>query len=162
MARGASTLTGGFVCYHVYQTRDGRYMTLAALEPPFWAQFCRTVARPDLLGQQFAPAVCGEPAYDELCALFRSRTRDEWIRAFAGADGCCEPVYTLEEALSAAPVRALRMLADSGILPPVRLSAAFEIGQDPAPALGQHTAELLAELGYDEQAVAELKRRGVV
>ena len=162
MARSASTLTGGFVCYHVYQTRDGAYMTVGALEPQFWADFCRAVACPHLLGQQFAPAIPGEPAYDELCALFRSRTRDEWMQVFEGADACCEPVYTLEEALTVAPVRALRMLTDAGLLPPLRLSTACEIGLDPAPALGQHTAELLAELGYDNAAVAELKRRGVV
>ena len=162
MARGADDLTGGLVCYHVYATRDGKYVTLAALEPEFWAAFCRAVEREDLLGQQFAPAVPGRHAYEELCALFRTRTREEWTEGLAGVDACCEPVYNVGEALVSAPVRALGMLTGEGLLPPVCLSAWVSRPPAPAPALGQHTAEILAELGYDEAAVAALQEQGVV
>ena len=161
MARGKSDLTGGLVCYHVYEARDGGYVTLAALEPEFWAAFCRAVEREDLLGQQLAQAVPGEPAYEELCALFRTRTREEWAAA-VGADCCCEPVYDVGEALASAPVRALGMLAGAGLLPPVRLSAWTGRLPAPAPAPGEHTGKLLAELGYDRAAVAALRERGVV
>ncbi len=54
------------------------------------------------------------------------------------------------------------MLAEGGLLPPVRLSAGAVGPPDPAPTLGQHTAELLAELGYDREAVATLRESGVV
>ena len=163
MARGADDLTGGLVCYHVYETRGGGYVTLAALEPEFWAAFCRAVEREDLLGQQFAPAVPGRHAYEELCALFRTRTREEWTEGLAGVDACCEPVYNVGEALVSAPVRALGMLCGEGLLPPVRLSSE-RTGPSPgsAPALGQHTAEILAELGYNEAAVAALQGQGAV
>jgi alpha-methylacyl-CoA racemase len=163
MARGTSDLTGGVVCYHVYQTADGGYVTLAALEPQFWAAFCRAVEREDLLDQQFAPAVPGEPAYEEIRALFRARTRQEWAQA-APMDGCCEPVYDVGEALASAPVRALGMSTDQGLLPPLQLStgASRPPASAPAPTLGQHTAELLAELGYDPVAVASLRESGVV
>ena len=161
MERGGSDLTGGVVCYQVYETGDGGYVTLAALEPQFWAAFCRAVGRDDLLGQQFAPAVPGEPAYEELRALFRTRTREEWAQV-AGADSCCEPVYDVGEALASAPVQALGMLAGAGSLPPVRLSAHSAHPPAPAPTLGEHTAELLAELGYDPVAVAALREREVV
>jgi len=50
--RGGSELTGGLVCYHVYETRDGGYMTLAALEPEFWTAFCAAVGREEWVGQQ--------------------------------------------------------------------------------------------------------------
>ncbi len=163
MARGADDLTGGLVCYHVYETRGGGYVTLAALEPEFWAAFCRAVEREDLLGQQFAPAVPGQHAYEELCALFRTRTREEWTEGLAGVDACCEPVYNVGEALVSAPVRALGMLCGEGLLPPVRLSSErTDPPPGPAPALGQHTAEILAELGYNEAAVAALQGQGVV
>jgi len=162
MARGADDLTGGLVCYHVYETRDSKYVTLAALEPEFWAAFCQAVGREDLLGQQFAPAVPGQHAYEELCALFRTRTREEWAGALAGVDACCEPVCNVGEALASAPVRALGMLTGEGLLPPVRLLTRPACSPDHAPALGQHTAVLLTELGYDEAAVEELRERGVV
>ena len=161
MKQGGSDLTGGLVCYHVYETGDGRYMTLAALEPQFWAAFCRAAEREDLMGQQFAPAVPGEPAYEELCMLFRTRTRAEWAE-IVEADSCCEPVYNVGEALASAPVQALGMLAGAGLLPPVRLSAQTGSSLGAAPALGQHTAEVLADLGYDEAAVEELREKGQV
>lgn len=162
MRRGASDLTGGMVCYQVYETRDGQYVTLAALEPQFWATFCRAVGREDLVDEQFAPAVPGEPAYQELCALFATRTRQEWVERLAEVDACCEPVYTVEEALASAPVQALGMLADGQFLAPVRLSAESAPGPGPAPALGQHTKDTLAELGYGAAEVGKLKEKGVV
>ena len=161
MARGASDLNGGVICYNVYQTQEGAYITLSALEPEFWAAFCQAVGREHLLGEQFAPAVPGERAYDELCALFGSRTQNEWLETIGEADACCEPVYTVEEALASAPVHALEMLTGEGLLPPVRLSA-HQVSVEPAPALGQHTAALLGELGYDPAAVEGLHKWGVV
>jgi crotonobetainyl-CoA:carnitine CoA-transferase CaiB-like acyl-CoA transferase len=139
--RGGSTLTGGLVCYNVYETRDSKYVTLGALEPQFWIAFCQAVGRDDLVAQQFAPAVSGESAYDELCAIFRTQTRQEWAEAMTGVDACCEPIYSVEEALASAPVQALGMLSGYGLLPPVRLSTQFERPADRAPTLGEHTRQ---------------------
>jgi crotonobetainyl-CoA:carnitine CoA-transferase CaiB-like acyl-CoA transferase len=161
LARGASDLTGGTVCYNVYQAADG-YVTLSALEPEFWAPFCRAVGREDLLGEAFAPAVSGEAAYEALCALFLTRTRQEWTQALAGVDACCEPVYSVGEALASAPVQALGMAGTEGLLPPVRLSNCPPAPRRPAPALGEHTAALLAELGYATADVERLQAQGVV
>lgn len=162
MRRGGSLLTGGAICYHVYETRDGSYVTLGALEPEFWSAFCAAVGREDWVEQQYAPAATGEPAYEELCALFRTRTRQEWMGALAGVDTCFEPVYSMEEALASAPVNALGMLVNGELFPPIRLSAQPSHTSRPAPALGQHTAQLLAELGYDAAEVERLHGGGVV
>lgn len=163
MARGADDLSGGFVCYNVYETLDGKYMTLSALEPGFWTAFCQAVSREDLLGQQFAPALVGEPVYDELCALFRSRTRQEWVEHLAGVDACCEPVYSMGEALSSPPVQALEMLTENGLLPPIRLSSReAHTTPQPAPSLGQHTMPLLADLGFAPAEVEKLRKQGTI
>lgn len=161
MARGASELTGGLVCYQVYRARDDGWMTLAALEPEFWMAFCQVVGREDLLDQQFAPAVPGEPAYEELCAIFRTRTRREWAEVLGGVDACCEPIYSVAEALASAPVQALNMLAGEGLLPPVDLSAMSQQVRTPPPELGQHTVELLAELGCCQADMERMQRQGV-
>jgi len=162
MGRGDSELTGGVVCYQIYETQDGGHVTLGSLESQFWAAFCQAVGRKDLLGEQFGPAVPGEPVYEQLCALFRTRTRQEWVETLTGVDACCEPVYTVAEALESAPVQALGMLGGAGLLPPVCLSAQATHPSDVAPTLSHHTASLLAELGYDAAAVRELRERGVV
>ncbi len=160
--RGTGLLSGGLVCYNLYETRDGKTMSLSALEPQFWIAFCQAIGREDLLGQQYAPALPGEPAYVELCTLFRSRTRQEWLEILAGTDACCQPVYTLEEALASVPVQALDMLDEVGLRPPVRLSSQHRTAPTTAPQLGEHTAAILAELGYDASSVEELRVRGVV
>ncbi len=165
MARGGSDLTGGVVCYQIYETQDRRYVTLGALEPEFWAAFCQGIGRHDLLGEQFAPAVAGEPAYEVLCTLFRERTRDQWATALAGVDACLEPVYSVEEALDSPAVRALGMLVPAeniGLLPPVALSSHERRPPGGAPELGQHTAVLLAALGHDAAEIERLRSEGVV
>ena len=162
LQRGASDLNGGLVCYNVYAAKDGGYMTLAALEPEFWLAFCRAIGREDLSGDQFAPAVPGEPVYDTLCQVFLERTRQEWVEALSSVDACCEPVYAIDEALASAPVVALGMLATEGLHPPLRLSAKEAKTTTPAPTLSQHTCELLADLGYRPSEIDGLKEQGVV
>jgi alpha-methylacyl-CoA racemase len=161
MARGADDLTGGVVCYQVYETQDGGYMSLAALEPEFWAAFCRAAGREDLLGEQFSPAAAGEPAYEAMRALFQSRTRDAWAAVMAAADACCEPVYSVGEALASPVVQALGAVTGGLLCPPLRLSA--KTGTlDPAPTLGQHTEAVLGEAGYPALEIERLRVAGVL
>jgi len=85
-------LTGGVACYRIYATRDGRWLTVAALEPKFWRRLCELLGRPDLVDRAF------EPELPELDALFRTRTLDEWLALLEHEDTCVGPVLTLEEA----------------------------------------------------------------
>src|SRR3954453_11568838 len=85
-------LTGGAACYRIYETADGRHLTVAALEPKFWRTLCDLVARPDLIGRAF------DPDGRELAALFRTRTQREWLDLLEGKDTCVGPVLTLAEA----------------------------------------------------------------
>jgi len=85
-------LTGGAACYRIYETRDGRHLTVAALEPRFWHNLCDLLDRPDLTDRAF------EPELPELAEVFRSRTLAEWRTALEGKDTCVGPVLTLAEA----------------------------------------------------------------
>lgn len=89
-------LTGGLACYSTYATVDGRHLTLAALEPVFFARVCELLGLPDLAARQYEP---GQDALrDELAAVFAARPLAEWLALFDGEEVCVGPVATLAEA----------------------------------------------------------------
>jgi crotonobetainyl-CoA:carnitine CoA-transferase CaiB-like acyl-CoA transferase len=88
-------LTGGAACYRIYETSDGRHLTVAALEPKFWRNFCDLLERPDLVDRAF------EPELPELAELLRTRPLVEWLTLLEGKDTCVGPVLTLAEAAAA-------------------------------------------------------------
>jgi len=159
--RGGGVLHGGLVCYNIYETKDGKHITMAALEPKFWRNFCEVVGREDLVGEQFAPSLAGEPAYDAMLDLFRSKTAREWTDLLCGIEACCEPMYTLEQGLASEPIQFLGMLKGRNLSPPIRLSVKSEIIGEDAPQLGQHTNELLRELGYADLEIERLRDQQV-
>jgi crotonobetainyl-CoA:carnitine CoA-transferase CaiB-like acyl-CoA transferase len=91
LARYSTPLTGELACYRIYECADGRYVTVAALEPKFWLRLCELLERPDL-------AARSHDAHEELEALFRTRTSDEWLGLLAREDTMVGPVASLAEA----------------------------------------------------------------
>ena len=85
-------LTGGAACYRIYETADGRPLTVAALEPKFWRDLCDLLERPDLADRGY------EPELPELAALFRTKPLADWRTLLEGRDACVGPVLTLAEA----------------------------------------------------------------
>jgi crotonobetainyl-CoA:carnitine CoA-transferase CaiB-like acyl-CoA transferase len=168
--RGELELAGALVCYRPYECADG-WVTLGALEPKFWQAWCRGVGREDLIEQQFSRP--GSDTHRAVEAIFAARTREQW-RAFASEHDCClEPVLELDEALDSELVRAREMVVEldqPGAQRPVRLLGVpvklsrtpGDPNRAPGPGLGEHTREVLAALGYDEQQVAALLESGAV
>jgi alpha-methylacyl-CoA racemase len=165
--RGELELAGGLICYRPYACRDG-WVTLGALEPKFWQEWCRGVGREDLVEKQFdAP---GSDAHAEVERIFMERTREEW-QAFASEHDCClEPVLGLDEALDSELVRAREMVlkldqpgagADVRLLGvPVKLSRTPGAPAGPGPALGEHTEEVLGAAGYSADEIQALLASG--
>jgi alpha-methylacyl-CoA racemase len=151
--RGSLVLGGGILCYRVYACADG-WVSLAALEPKFWAAFCAGVGRPDLVEHQFDPP--GSPAHAAVAELMRARTRAEWEAFNVEHDCCVEPVLELDEALEDA--RGRGMVVDGLLATPVRLEGAAPAG--PPPGLGEHTDAVLAEAGYSAAEIAALRAAG--
>ncbi|MFN8130784.1 MAG: CoA transferase [Solirubrobacteraceae bacterium] len=167
--RGDPLLAGAVICYRPYACADG-WVTLGALEPKFWAAWCRGVDREDLLEHQFDRP--GTEAHAAVEAIFAGRTREEW-RAFASAHDCClEPVLELDEALNSELVRAREMVVEIpqpgagrpvrqlGV--PVKLSRTPGAVRAPGPGLGEHTGEVLAEAGLTPDEIAALTDTGAV
>jgi crotonobetainyl-CoA:carnitine CoA-transferase CaiB-like acyl-CoA transferase len=163
--RGEPELTGGIACYVPYETKDGKWVSLGALEPKFWQNWCNGAERPDLIEKQFVHPDSDEGA--EIAAVFRERTRDEWT-AFAGQHDCClEPILDLDEALASDLVRARGMVVEldqPGIGKVKQLGAPIKLSRTPAdtsgaaPALGADTDDVLREAGIDP---ATLREQGV-
>jgi alpha-methylacyl-CoA racemase len=166
--RGDLELAGRLVCYRPYACRDG-YVTLGALEPKFWRNWCMGVEREDLVEKQFeAP---GSEAHAEVERIFLERSREEWQDFATHHDCCLEPVLGLDEALGSELVRAREMVVELdqpgagkvkqlGI--PIKLSRTPGAVRAPGPALGEHTHEVLAAAGYSESEIAALEQSGAV
>lgn len=160
---GQMLLNGRFPCYNLYQTADGKHMTLGALEFKFWQNFCVAVGRDDLLGQQFG----GPEAVAEVEKIFASRSLEGWIELMRDADACCEPLLTLDQAVETPLVQARRMVNHGPdghryLGCPIKMSDSHVPGDLPAPALGEHTAEILAAVGVSPAELDSLKRQGIV
>jgi alpha-methylacyl-CoA racemase len=165
--RGGLELAGGLVCYRPYACRDG-WVTLGALEPKFWQEWCRGVGREDLVEKQFEPP--GSETHAEVERVFAARTREEWSAFAAEHDCCLEPVLGLDEALDSELVRAREMVlgldqpgAEEEVRllgVPVKLSRTPGAATRPGPALGEHTVEVLVSLGYSDEEIAELLDSG--
>ncbi len=162
---GHSLLCGAFPCYNVYRASDGHHLALGALEPKFWQAFCEAVEKPEWVSRQW-----DEGAFiGEVQALFSTQTRAQWLTQLAPFDVCCEPVLEREEIFNH-PVHRQRgsffeveglgcKLRHAGT--PVRMSGA-EIPRRSPPALGQHTAAVLAEAGFAAAEVARLNSTGAI
>jgi crotonobetainyl-CoA:carnitine CoA-transferase CaiB-like acyl-CoA transferase len=169
--RGGERLNGGWACYQVFEAADGRHVTLGALEPKFWANFCRLVGREDLVAVQYAEGEARDRAEAELRALFRTKPRDEWVRLLQTEDVCAGPVLEIDEVVRDPQLTARGLFKSVrhpllGVIPqvafPVKLSATPGRVDTPPPALGADTQAILAELGYDGDAVSALRREGAI
>jgi alpha-methylacyl-CoA racemase len=164
--RGEVMLSGGIICYRPYEAADG-WVTCGALEPKFWQAFCRGVGREDLIEKQFEKP--GSDAHKEVAEIFRTRTREEW-RAFNDEhDAMVEPILDLDEALESELVREREMtvsyeqpelgeIRQLGF--PIKLSRTPAGIDRPAPALGEHTMEVLTDAGYSAEEVAAMEEEG--
>jgi crotonobetainyl-CoA:carnitine CoA-transferase CaiB-like acyl-CoA transferase len=166
--RGRGALNGGIACYLPYEVADG-WVTCGALEAKFWRNFCEGVGRPDLIEKQFAAPDSEDGR--AIAAIFRERTRDEWLAFNDEHDAMIEPVLALDEALDSQLVRDRQMVVEMeqpelgavrllGL--PVKLSRTPGDVTRPAPALGEHTADVLTEAGFSSEDVAALIDSGAV
>jgi crotonobetainyl-CoA:carnitine CoA-transferase CaiB-like acyl-CoA transferase len=164
--RGRMPLTGGLACYRVYRCADDRYLAVGALEPRFWEALCRALGLPELVDPHLDPAR-QEELGARLQEVLGTKPRDEWVERLAGLEACVGPVNDVAEATRDPQVVHRGLVARAGGEavgpgPAIKLPG-MEVGAlGPAPALGEHTADVLEAAGLSEGDIEGLRERGVV
>ncbi len=160
---GGTPLTGAYPWYDVYETADGRYVTLGALEPEFFEAFCEAAGRADLVEYHDTADPAERAALrEELEALFAERTREEWVEA-VDADATVEPVLTPAEAITDEQF-AERGVVTGGEHPRVGFPAVCDRpdADESVPDHGEHTGDVLRAAGVSEATVERLRETGAV
>jgi alpha-methylacyl-CoA racemase len=163
--REANMLDGGSPNYRCYETADGKWVAIGALEPQFWSALVATLG----LDEASTPTPYVPEDWDAckkvLSDAFRTKSRDEWAEIFAPLDACVAPVLTLEEALAHPHNVARGTFVDVEGAPMPGPAPKFAVtpgAVGPVPELGADTAAVLAELGYTDAELAALRSAGAI
>jgi crotonobetainyl-CoA:carnitine CoA-transferase CaiB-like acyl-CoA transferase len=169
-ARGETPLDGAIPNYNLYETKDGKIITIGAIEPWFFANLCRALGREDLVEHEYNSARRAE-IQESFRAIFRTKTRDEWFEILSRTDVCVGKMNTLDEVEADPQVRARKMIVELdtpegrkvkqvGIS--VKLSETPGSIRSLAPTLGQHTEEVMHGLGYSDEQIEKWRADGSV
>jgi len=171
--RGGNRLNGGAPYYNVYRTKDDKYFSIAAIEPWFWENLCRALDREDLLPYQETYGPKKIEVEQALSEAFMTKTREEWFETLKDANISVGKVYSLQEALDDphAQQRGMVLEIEAPDISEGRVrqvATSIHLSETPGhvghlgSVTGQHTANILAELGFEAGAVADLVNRQVV
>jgi len=168
---GETLVTGQWPFYNIYETRDGRWLSVAAVEPKFWTRLVGLLGLAEFEGDQFAE----EPARGRVIAAFRktirTRTLEEWSSILGKEDIPWASVQTLPEVVKDPHVLARELLVDTDLGRlgkhkvlghPAKIEGLKSDKRANVPRRGEHTAAILKDLGYSATEVAGFTRRGII
>ena len=154
--------------YRTYETKDGKYITFACLEPWFWEKFCIALEKEEWLDKHQVKGEEREKMHRELEAFFKTKTRDEWVELLADFT-CVGPVYTFEEAFNDQHVKVRNLVSTlegtsdlKVIKTPFIVNPNKEEADVKPPELGEHTDEILKQLGFSEEDIKRLRDKGTI
>ena len=158
--RGANLLDGGAPFYDTYETADGRFISLAALEPKFFAKLADALTLAPRFVQRQHDSRLWPEMRQAIATAVRQRTRDAWCALLEGSDACFAPVLSFDEAPAHAHARARgAFVSVEGVVQP---APAPRFGRTPAgmprraPHLGEHSREVLREAGLHDDDINAL------
>ena len=171
--KGETTATGERPrpWYNVYKTKDDKYISVGSVEPWFYANLCRLLGREDFTEHQYAEGEKREEIHRYFKEAFSSKTRDEWLEILRKEDTCIAPVYTPEEAVRDPHLKARNMITEVDhptmgrarqIGSMIKLSESKFEARYWSQRFGQHTDEILLELGYDKARIEELRAADII
>jgi len=169
--RGDMPLSGGAASYNIYETKDGKLISLGILEKQFWKNLCRVVGREDLEEAPYFELSHREELKGILQAIFLTKNQTEWIKLLNSADVPCGPVNTLDEVFKDPQVLHRNLICEIdhptegrikqlGI--PIKFSETPGQLRFPPPQLGEHSTEILRSLGYTKEQIQDFQIKGVI
>ena len=168
--RGTQPGDGGAPFYNMYETSDGKIITIASMEPWFYANLCRALKCEQYIGGQYERDKWPEMS-EHFASTFKTKTRNDWWDILTQADICVGRMLTLDELENDPQIRARNMIVEvdtpSGetvkqVGISVKLSDTPGSIRSLAPTLGQHTDAILADLGYAPQDIARWRAEGAI
>ncbi len=164
-------IRGASLCYNTFKTADHKFIALGAIEDKFWLNFCKAIDREDLVEEHSAVYDEESPVTIELKNIFSGKTQREWVDILDNVDTCFSPVLSAGEALENKHLKEREMIttmddpargeiAQVGF--PARFSEGLNYMRSPVPYFGEHTKEVLTNLGYTLDQMKDLKDEGVV
>ncbi|MFP6606937.1 MAG: CaiB/BaiF CoA-transferase family protein [Myxococcota bacterium] len=164
--RGTNLLDSGAHFYEVYETQDGKHVSIGSIEPQFYAELIEKTG----LAAEDLPAQMDQSQWsklkERLAAIFKSKSRDEWCEIMEGSDVCFAPVLSMGEAPEHPHnLHRKTFLDDGGVVqaaPAPRFSRTAPEVARPAPHLGQDSAEVLADHGFSAEEIHDLEQSGAV
>jgi crotonobetainyl-CoA:carnitine CoA-transferase CaiB-like acyl-CoA transferase len=169
--RGETITTGRYAWYNIYETKDGKYLTVCAIEPWFFENLCRLLGREEFIPHQRDEGEKRDEMFAAFREIFLTKTRDEWVSELMPAETCVAPVYAMDEVVRDPHLRHRQSIVEPelpgnaarpqvGVM--VKLSETPGRIHSPGIAPGANTDEVLAELGYDAAAIDAMRAVGAV
>jgi len=169
----AQTIEYPALCYNIYETKDKELLAFGMVEGKFWKIFCEETGMQDLIPKQFYRRHEDEDAWDRMCKLVASKTKEEWLEWLKDKDICITPVKNMGEAINDI------LATNTGLIEYVEYPIVGKILQTklphrmsgiatslksatPPPILGQHTSEILESLGFSQADIEEYAKKGIV
>lgn len=168
--RSDAVLSHRYACYNTYETADGRFLSIGALEHRFWKKICEHLEFPEFIDLQYDDGMRLE-IIDTLRTVFRRKSLDRWESELGDLDICWGKVQNIEEVLKDPLFREREMVVDLGEKDgkttqvfgvPVKLSQTPGKVRTPAVGFGESTVSILREIGYAEDDIAALQKKGIV
>lgn len=170
--RGTWFLNGGLPCYNIYETKDKKYITVGCIEEKFWTSFCKVLDVEDFIPFQYTrDEEKIKEMFQAIGRIISTETREEWLKLFAKKSLPCGPVHDFEDVFRDPQILYRRMIMEAKYPEvgkvkqfniPVKFSeSSCEIRQPP-PSFGEHTEDILKQLGYSETEIAEMRQNGIV
>ena len=169
--RGRNRLDGHFAFYNVYETKDKKYLSVGASEFKFWKRICELVEKPEWIPLHEGPEDVQEKLKQDLSDLFRQKDQQYWIDLLAAEETCVGPVNDVEQIFNDPQIIERELFKEmdhpiAGTIKQIGFPIKFSKTEGEiyahAPLLGEHTEEILSQLGYSNETIEHFTKSGVI